>query len=169
MPKLTALLTALASAAMMLLAGCDAQRIEKLEEGVATEADVKKQFGEPAEVEKLADGSRVLVWTRRDVPALAEENFTPSLFELLPVAQVGELVAEVAQGADLALRRKQAGLGARDWPDRNAVLATPALRERLLAAECVPDPSSPAEFGKLIASESASMARIVREARIQAE
>ena len=38
----------------------------------------------------LADGSRVLVWTRRDVPALAEENFTPSLFELLPVAQVGE-------------------------------------------------------------------------------
>ena len=51
----------------------------------------------------------------------------------------------------------------------NAVLATPALRERLLAAECVPDPSSPAEFGKLIASESASMARIVREARIQAE
>lgn len=48
-----------------LLAACDPQRIEKLEEGVATEADVRKQFGEPAEVEKLTDGSRVLSYPRQ--------------------------------------------------------------------------------------------------------
>ena len=32
-------------AAVFALAGCDQQRIAKLEEGVATEADVKREFG----------------------------------------------------------------------------------------------------------------------------
>jgi 2-polyprenyl-6-methoxyphenol hydroxylase-like FAD-dependent oxidoreductase len=65
MPKLTALLTALASATMTLLAGCDAQRIEKLEEGVATEADVRAQFGEPAAVQAEADGARTFEYPRQ--------------------------------------------------------------------------------------------------------
>ncbi|MFT3772313.1 MAG: hypothetical protein QM820_43515 [Minicystis sp.] len=33
--------------AATLLQACDPQRIDALEEGVATEADVRKQFGEP--------------------------------------------------------------------------------------------------------------------------
>ncbi|MEA3394060.1 MAG: tripartite tricarboxylate transporter substrate binding protein [Pseudomonadota bacterium] len=51
----------------------------------------------------------------------------------------------------------------------NAVLSTPAIRERLLAAECVPEQTSPTEFAGLIAAESAGMARIIRDAQIKAE
>jgi tripartite-type tricarboxylate transporter receptor subunit TctC len=51
----------------------------------------------------------------------------------------------------------------------NAVLAQPAIRERLLAAECVPMPTSSTAFARLIATESESMARIVRDAHIKSE
>jgi len=37
------------------LAGCDQQRISELEEGVATEADVRSRFGEPDKVWDAAD------------------------------------------------------------------------------------------------------------------
>ncbi len=40
-------------ASMLALVGCDQQRIIELEEGVATEADVRAKFGEP---EKIWDG-----------------------------------------------------------------------------------------------------------------
>jgi SmpA / OmlA family len=53
------------AAAWLLLAGCDQQRIEKLEEGVATEADVRQQFGEPAAVFNQPDGSRVFEYPRQ--------------------------------------------------------------------------------------------------------
>ncbi len=55
--------TALLAAA--LLWGCDAQRVEKLEEGVATEAQVRQQFGEPANVVTLPDGSRTFEYPRQ--------------------------------------------------------------------------------------------------------
>ena len=37
------------------LVACDAQRIAELEEGVATEADVRARFGEPEKVWEAAD------------------------------------------------------------------------------------------------------------------
>ncbi len=63
--------TMVAMAATMLVA-CDAQKIMKLEEGVSTEADVKKQFGEPAAVFPNADGSRTFEYPRQ--PA-GQENY----------------------------------------------------------------------------------------------
>ena len=51
----------------------------------------------------------------------------------------------------------------------NAVLALPALRERLLAAECVGAPASVNDFAKNVASEYKHMGAIVHEAKIQAE
>ena len=51
----------------------------------------------------------------------------------------------------------------------NAVLALPALRERMLAAECVAAPATASEFAKTVASEYRHMGAIVREARIQAD
>jgi hypothetical protein len=42
----------------MLAAACDRQRIAELEEGVATEADVRQRFGEPAAI--YAEDGRVL-------------------------------------------------------------------------------------------------------------
>ena len=55
----------LAGLAMVLaLAACDPQRIDKLEEGVSTEADVRAQFGEPENIWD-APGGRVLEYNRQ--------------------------------------------------------------------------------------------------------
>ena len=48
-----------------LLAGCDAQRVAKLEEGVSTEVEVRKEFGEPVTIITEADGSRVFEYPRQ--------------------------------------------------------------------------------------------------------
>ena len=47
------------------LAGCDEQRAAKLEEGLSTEAEVRKQFGEPAQITERADGSKLLTYPRQ--------------------------------------------------------------------------------------------------------
>ena len=61
-----ALLWAILAAALALtVTACDPQRVEKLEEGVATEADVRKQFGDPATVTVEADGTRTLDYPRQ--------------------------------------------------------------------------------------------------------
>lgn len=52
-------------ASFLALIGCDPQRIAKLEEGVSTEADVRKQFGEPVDVVVAVDGSRTLEYPRQ--------------------------------------------------------------------------------------------------------
>ncbi|MDO8387705.1 MAG: outer membrane protein assembly factor BamE [Polaromonas sp.] len=41
--------------ALLGLVGCDSQRIAELEEGVATEADVRARFGEPGNIWSAAD------------------------------------------------------------------------------------------------------------------
>lgn len=51
--------------ALLGMVGCDAQRIEKLEEGVSTEADVRKQFGTPHAVAAQSDGSKIIEYTRQ--------------------------------------------------------------------------------------------------------
>ena len=51
----------------------------------------------------------------------------------------------------------------------NAVLALPALRERLHAAECVAAPTSLAELARSVAAEHQSMGAIVREGKIKAD
>lgn len=47
------------------LAGCDTKRIEKLEEGLATEADVRQQFGEPEVIHDERNGSRTFEYPRQ--------------------------------------------------------------------------------------------------------
>ncbi len=56
---------AAAMLALAALAACDTKRIEKLEEGVASEADVRAQFGEPEVVHDEADGSRTFEYPRQ--------------------------------------------------------------------------------------------------------
>lgn len=48
-----------------LLLGCDVQNIRELEEGVSTEADVKKRFGEPEAVWDGPDGVRIFEYNRQ--------------------------------------------------------------------------------------------------------
>ncbi len=51
--------------ALLALLGCDPQKIAKLEEGVATEADVRTQFGEPHATYNEADGSKTFEYSRQ--------------------------------------------------------------------------------------------------------
>ncbi|MDB5821005.1 MAG: lipoprotein [Rhizobacter sp.] len=55
----------LAWALLFALAGCDQKRIEKLEEGVSTEADVLTQFGQPYAVVEDGKGSKTLEYPRQ--------------------------------------------------------------------------------------------------------
>ena len=56
---------AVALIAAALLAACDEQRAARLEEGVSTEADVRREFGEPVDVYAHPDGSRTLDYPRQ--------------------------------------------------------------------------------------------------------
>ena len=59
------LLIPLLLAAASLLSACDEQRAARLEEGLSTEADVRRQFGEPAQITERADGSKLLAYPRQ--------------------------------------------------------------------------------------------------------
>ena len=49
----------------LLLCGCDSQKVAELEVGVATEADVRARFGEPAAVYDEANGDRTFEYPRQ--------------------------------------------------------------------------------------------------------
>ena len=53
------------SAVLAWLAACDPQRISELEEGVATEADVRARFGEPVAVYADENGNRTFEYPRQ--------------------------------------------------------------------------------------------------------
>ena len=75
----------LAGMAALALAGCDPQRVEKLEEGVSTEAQVRKEFGEPANIMLEADGSRSLEYPRQP------EGWTNYLIKIGPDGKLSSL------------------------------------------------------------------------------
>jgi SmpA / OmlA family len=52
-------------ASVLALAGCDQQRIIELEEGVATEADVRAKFGEPEKIWDGEGGVRIFEYNRQ--------------------------------------------------------------------------------------------------------
>jgi hypothetical protein len=52
-------------ASLLALAGCDPQRIVELEEGVATEADVRAKFGEPEKIWDGENGARIFEYNRQ--------------------------------------------------------------------------------------------------------
>lgn len=87
MRPLKGMLMAMGLGALLALIGCDQQRIAKLEEGVATEADVRREFGEPAAVYAEADGARTLEFPRQ------------------PQGQVNYMITISADGKMSALRQ----------------------------------------------------------------
>ena len=72
---------------VVLLAACDPQRISELEEGVATEADVRARFGEPAAVYGEENGARTFEYPRQ------------------PAGQVNYMITIAADGKMSALRQ----------------------------------------------------------------
>jgi len=51
--------------ALALLTGCDLRHVAELEQGVATEADVRARFGEPEVVYDEQNGTRTLAYPRQ--------------------------------------------------------------------------------------------------------
>ena len=82
------------------LAGCDQQRIKELEEGVATEADVRARFGEPEKI-----------WDARDMaslplPGAAAERGSRTLeYDRQPAGHVNYMITIGADGRMTALRQ----------------------------------------------------------------
>jgi hypothetical protein len=52
-------------ASLLALVGCDQQRIQELEEGVASEADVRAKFGEPEKIWDGEAGARIFEYNRQ--------------------------------------------------------------------------------------------------------
>jgi hypothetical protein len=101
--------------AVLSLLGCDSQRIEKLEEGVSTEADVRKAFGEPEAVWDAPTG-RVFEYNRQ--PA-GQKNY------MITIGPDGKMAAlrQVLTPANFA--KVQPGMGAEDL---RKMLGKPASR-----------------------------------------
>ena len=62
--RLTAAVAAVATCVLTLV-GCDQQKIDTLEEGLSTEVDVRKAFGEPETIWPETDGSRTFEYPRQ--------------------------------------------------------------------------------------------------------
>lgn len=109
------MLVALAAAAW--LAGCDERRAEKLEEGLSTEADVRRVFGTPTGEWDEAGGARVLEYARQP------EGQTNYLITIGPDGRMSAL-RQVLKEADFA--KVQPGMS-RDQVRR--LLGRPAERQ----------------------------------------
>ena len=82
------------------LAGCDQQRINELEEGVATEADVRARFGEPEKVWNASDMAST------PLPGAAAEPGARTLeYNRQPAGQVNYMITIAADGKMSALRQ----------------------------------------------------------------
>ncbi|MBF6631982.1 MAG: outer membrane protein assembly factor BamE [Comamonas sp.] len=62
--RVTAIAAAVATS-FLTLVGCDQQKIQGLEEGLSTEIDVRKAFGEPETIWPEPDGGRTLEYPRQ--------------------------------------------------------------------------------------------------------
>jgi outer membrane protein assembly factor BamE (lipoprotein component of BamABCDE complex) len=62
--RVTAVAAAVATS-FLTLVGCDQQKIDGLEEGLSTEIDVRKAFGEPETIWPEADGARTFEYPRQ--------------------------------------------------------------------------------------------------------
>ena len=93
----------IALVALATLTACDEQRIQKLEEGLSTEADVRKQFGEPVQIIEKADGSKVFDYPRQPegwtnyVITIGSDGKMSSLRQLLTPTNFAKVQPGLAQ------------------------------------------------------------------------
>lgn len=152
-------LTLAALAGVLVLAGCDPQKIAKLEEGVATEMDVMREFGTPADIRREADGTRVFEYTRQPegwtnyfitigpdgkMTAL-RQVLHPKYFEQvrpgMSVAEVRALLGRPAVKEAYALKKEEVW----DWrwldgPSRKLFRVTFDFDGRVVSAATLDDP-----------------------------
>jgi hypothetical protein len=91
--------------------GCDQQRINELEEGVASEGDVRMKFGEPEKVWDGADGARIFEYNRQ--PAGAKNYMitigTDGKMSALRQVLTPENFAKIQPGMPMETVRKMLG------------------------------------------------------------
>jgi hypothetical protein len=142
------------------LSACDNQRIGKLEEGVATEADVRREFGEPERVWPEAGGARTFEYNRQPAGArnymvtlgadgtmtalrqvLTPENFA-AIAPGMPASEVRRRLGKPMKVAPYPLKQETAW----DWryletPNSAKVFSvTFGPDERVLRTGSMPDP-----------------------------
>jgi hypothetical protein len=105
-------------ALLATLAGCDQRRIEKLEEGVSTEADVVAAFGKPENVWDEPGGARTLEYNRN--PA-GHQNYMITIGadgKMKALRQVlnPDTFAQVQPGMSMEQVRRMLGKPARRTP-----------------------------------------------------
>lgn len=150
-------------ASLMLLVGCDNKRIEKLEEGVSTEGDVRAAFGEPENVWDEPGGARTLEYNRNPAghrnymitigpdgrmsalrQVLTPENFA-RVQPGMAMEQVRRMLGKPARKQDFALKKEQAW----DWrylepPNQSMMFTVWFDRDmRVARTGSVKDPEAP--------------------------
>ena len=154
-------------AALAGLAGCDQRRIEKLEEGVASEADVRAQFGAPDHVWDEPGGARTLEYNRNPAGhqnymiTIGPDGTMVSLRQVLNpgnfarvqpgmgMDEVRRMLGKPAKRTPYALKGEEAW----DWrymqpPSTSMVFTVWADRDqRVLRTSTQPDPEAPENRG----------------------
>jgi outer membrane protein assembly factor BamE (lipoprotein component of BamABCDE complex) len=109
---------ALLAVLALSITACDPQRVAQLEEGVSTEVEVRKQFGDPVTITTQADGSRILDYPRQP------EGWTNYVITIGPDGKMSSL-RQLLNADNLA--RVQPGLG---MAEVRALLGRPARVKR---------------------------------------
>ena len=153
--------------ALLALGACDAQRISELEEGLATEAEVRLKFGEPERVWDAPGGARIFEYNRQ--PA-GQRNYMITLgpdgrMTALRQVLTPHNFARVQSGMTMDEVRRLLGRPARtiafelkqevhaDWrylePPNTDMVFTVVLGPdgRVLRTMSVPDPQAPENSG----------------------
>ena len=153
--------------AAALLAACDPQRISELEEGVATEADVRARFGEPAAVYGEESGARTLEYPRQPagqvnymitigvdgkMSALRQVLKPATFAKVLPgldKAQVRRLLGQPAKTQSYALKQEEVW----DWrfadgQENKVFSATFDLNGKVLSSATALDAKETGQAGK---------------------
>lgn len=106
--RVTAVAAAVATS-FLALVGCDQQKIDGLEEGLSTEIDVRKAFGEPETIWPEADGARTFEYPRQPmghrnymitigsdgVMTALRQVLTPHVFEQIQPGMTQEQVRRI--------------------------------------------------------------------------
>jgi outer membrane protein assembly factor BamE (lipoprotein component of BamABCDE complex) len=152
---------------LALLAACDPQRIAELEEGVATEADVRARFGEPAAVYTEADGGRTFDYPRQPagqvnymitigtdgkMSALRQVLKPANFARVLPgldKTQVRRLLGQPARTQSYALKQEEVW----DWrfadgQENKVFSATFDLNGKVVSSATTLDPRDAGQVGK---------------------
>ena len=106
------------AAALLILLGCDPQRISELEEGLSTETDVRDRFGVPDNVWDEGGGARTLEYNRQ--PA-GHRNYMITIgpdgkMSALRQVVTPENFARITPGMDMQEVRRRLGKPAKVTP-----------------------------------------------------